>query len=90
MIGLRYTLGRVHKTGTVEVERVDAKSQAALAGVKPGWKAVKVNGEKVDAGNAQEKTDRTWRIHHLVAPGEFIIQFVCTTCVSSSHFRLHS
>ena len=72
----------MHKTGTAEVERVDAESQADLAGVKPGWKAVEVNGEKVDAGNAQEKTDDD--------NGEFVIQFVCLTCVSSSHFHLHS
>ena len=58
----------MHKTGTAEVERVDAESQADLAGVKPGWKIVEVNGEKVDASNAQEKTEG--------GNGKFVIQFM--------------
>ena len=62
----------MHKTGTAEVERVDEESQADLAGVNPGWTALEVNGEKVDASNAQETTDGD--------NGKFVIQFVCSTC----------
>ena len=53
MIGLYYTLGRVHKTGTTEVEHVDAESQADLAGVKPGWKALEVTGDDVMVDGGQ-------------------------------------
>ena len=54
MIGLHYTLWRVHKAGTAEVEHVDAESQAARKGVKPGWKVFKVNGLEVEHYNVQE------------------------------------
>ena len=60
MIGLHYTPERVYKTGTPEVERVDAESQADLAGVKPGWKALEVNGQNIgvdNASNVQKMTD---------------------------------
>ena len=54
VIGLHYTLWRVHKAGTAEVEHVDAESQAARKGVKPGWKVFKVNGLEVEHYNVQE------------------------------------